>query len=173
MIPIDIKELIVKRHNDGKSLREIAENISRLRSSVQYEIQKYNKNRSLEISPGRGRTKIIDARLGRKIERIVKLDPKTSAVQIAQNIKNDENGSLSAQIIRNFLHNNQHKACVSRMKTFISKTNIKLRFEYATKYLNMSGDFWKSVIFTDESKFNIFGSDGRRFEWWRLQLKKS
>ncbi|GFX25180.1 transposable element Tcb1 transposase [Trichonephila clavipes] len=26
-------------------------------------------------------------------------------------------------------------------------------------------NFWKKVIFSDESKFNIFGSDGRRTVW--------
>ncbi|GFW14134.1 transposable element Tcb1 transposase [Trichonephila clavipes] len=26
-------------------------------------------------------------------------------------------------------------------------------------------NFWKKVIFSDESKFNIFGSDGRRIVW--------
>lgn len=26
-------------------------------------------------------------------------------------------------------------------------------------------EFWKTVIFSDESKFNLFGSEGKRFVW--------
>lgn len=174
-IPIAIKELIIKLHNEGKSYLEIAKNVSRPKSSVQYVIQNYKKTSSLLIAPGRGRRKIIDARLGRMIDRMVKLEPKTSAVEIAKTVKEYENVTLSAQTVRNFLHCNQYKACVPRKKPFISKKNVKQRLDYAKKYVQKPDEFWKTVIFTDESKFNIFGSDGRRFVWRKentaLQLK--
>jgi hypothetical protein len=28
-------------------------------------------------------------------------------------------------------------------------------------------EFWQNVIFCDESKFNVFGSDGKKFVWRR------
>jgi hypothetical protein len=31
--------------------------------------------------------------------------------------------------------------------------------------VNKHIDFWKTVLFTDESKFNIFGSDGPQYVW--------
>lgn len=31
--------------------------------------------------------------------------------------------------------------------------------------INKGSDFWNTVIFTDESKFNIFGSDGMCYVW--------
>ena len=174
-IPLDIKDLIIKMYNEGKSYGQISEIVSRPRSSVQYVVEKFKKSGLLQISPGRGRKKIIDLRLGRKIERMVKLDPKMSAVEIARIIKESENVALNAQTIRNFLHQCQYKACVPRKKPFISKKNVKLRLEYAKNFVNKTEDFWKTVIFTDESKFNIFGSDGRRFVWRRentaLELK--
>ena len=51
------------------------------------------------------------------------------------------------------------------MKLLLSKTNIKKRFAYANEYVNKNIDFWEQVIFTYESKFNIFGSDGRKNVW--------
>jgi hypothetical protein len=44
-------------------------------------------------------------------------------------------------------------------KTFINERNRKKRLEFARAYVNKPIDFWKTVLFTDESKFNIFGSD--------------
>ncbi|GBM54333.1 Transposable element Tc1 transposase [Araneus ventricosus] len=40
---------------------------------------------------------------------------------------------------------------------------LHLDFEKSVVYNDIS--FWESVIFVDESKFNIFGSDGRKTVW--------
>jgi hypothetical protein len=37
--------------------------------------------------------------------------------------------------------------------------------EFARAYVNKPIDFWKTVLFTDESKFNIFGFDGPQYVW--------
>ena len=47
-------------------------------------------------------------------------------------------------------------------KTLISQANRLQRFSFA---LSNSFDFWKTTVFSDESKLNIFGSDGRRMMW--------
>ncbi|GFV15357.1 transposable element Tcb1 transposase [Trichonephila clavipes] len=37
------------------------------------------------------------------------------------------------------------------------------RLDFAKSHVNLSDEFWNTVIFSDESKFNIFGSDGRQY----------
>jgi hypothetical protein len=37
--------------------------------------------------------------------------------------------------------------------------------EFALAYVNKPINFWKTVLFTDESKFSIFGSDGPQNVW--------
>lgn len=32
-------------------------------------------------------------------------------------------------------------------------------------HINKSQEFWEKVIFSDESKFNVWGSDGRKLVW--------
>ncbi|GFW89396.1 transposable element Tcb2 transposase [Trichonephila clavipes] len=41
----------------------------------------------------------------------------------------------------------------------------KKRLKFAKTHQLKTDNFWKKVIFSDESKFNIFGSDGRRTVW--------
>ena len=43
--------------------------------------------------------------------------------------------------------------------------NQKKRLELAKTYQLKTDNFWKKIIFSDESKFNIFGSDGGRTVW--------
>ena len=39
------------------------------------------------------------------------------------------------------------------------------RLEYAKNYRKKPLDFWNKVLWSDESKFNLFGSDGRVIVW--------
>ncbi|GFU76726.1 transposable element Tcb2 transposase [Trichonephila clavipes] len=90
----------------------------------------------------------------------------------AQNIANELlslsscNVSVSAQTVRNVLHSAGLKARTPRKKPYISEVNRKRRLEFAMKYKNKPMDFWKKVIFSDESKFEIFTPPSIR-EIWR------
>ena len=52
-----------------------------------------------------------------------------------------------------------------RIKPSISAVNRKKRLDFARQYIRKYFSFWKSVLFTDESKFNLFGDDGRGKLW--------
>lgn len=43
--------------------------------------------------------------------------------------------------------------------------NRHLRIAYAKEHLNKCFEFWKTVIFSDEGKYNLMGSDGRINVW--------
>lgn len=45
-------------------------------------------------------------------------------------------------------------------KPFISKKNRVARIKFAKDHLNWDTQKWSKVLFSDESKFNLFGSDG-------------
>ena len=48
-------------------------------------------------------------------------------------------------------------------KPLISKKNQKVHLDFATEHVVWTGEQWNMVHFRDESKFNLFGSDGKRF----------
>ena len=52
-----------------------------------------------------------------------------------------------------------------RKKTYINTVNHKKRLSFAKTYINKDNSFWNKVIFSDESKFNIFGSDSQNYVW--------
>ncbi|GFV63697.1 transposable element Tc1 transposase [Trichonephila clavipes] len=54
---------------------------------------------------------------------------------------------------------------VARKKPFISLQNQKKHLEFTKTHQLKTDNFWKKVIFSDESKFNICGSDDRRTVW--------
>ncbi|GFT65510.1 transposable element Tc1 transposase [Trichonephila clavipes] len=72
---------------------------------------------------------------------------------------------VSAETVRNMIRHAGYSSRVAKKKTFISLQNQKKRLEFTKTHQLKTDNFWKKVIFSDESKFNIFGSDGRRTVW--------
>ena len=54
-------------------------------------------------------------------------------------------------------------AQISCCKALISKKNQKVRLDFATKHIAWTEEQWNMVHFSDESKFYLFGPDGKRF----------
>ncbi|GFV25443.1 transposable element Tcb2 transposase [Trichonephila clavipes] len=82
--------------------------------------------------------------------------------------------AVSAQTVRNGLHSAGLKARTPRTKPYISEVTRK-SLEFAMKYKNKPMDFWKKVIFSDESKSEIFTPPSIRKIWRKnktaLELK--
>ncbi len=47
----------------------------------------------------------------------------------------------------------------------MSKQNKEKRLKWALKYVNFTEKDWNQVIWNDESRFRLFGSDGRTYVW--------
>ena len=50
-------------------------------------------------------------------------------------------------------------------KPLLSNKNIKARLEFGLKYQEWTVDDWRKVMFSDETKVNLMGSDGRKYTW--------
>ncbi len=54
---------------------------------------------------------------------------------------------------------------IARKKPFINEVNRKRRLDFAREHVFKDSSYWNSVIFCDESKFNLFGSNGKVMIW--------
>ena len=68
--------------------------------------------------------------------------------------------------MRNFLRNKEYHGRVARKKYFVSEANRKKRLEFAKQHINKPMQYWNRIIFSDESKFEVFGTT-RHFKVWR------
>lgn len=99
--------------------------------------------------------------------RKVKANPRLSAQKLVGMVKDELQKNVSTETVRKIIRKNNYNGRVARKKSFINEWNRKKRLSFAKKHKNEDFNFWKHVIFTDESKFNIFGSDGRQMVWRR------
>ncbi|GFU37218.1 transposable element Tcb2 transposase [Trichonephila clavipes] len=159
---IEERKLVIKLSNEGKSQLNIAKVVGRSVNCIQKILQKFKKTVMLANNEGRGRKKIMNSITERRVIHQVKIDPKISAPKIAASTPNALGRSVSAETVRRVLRKAGYNGRVARKKPLIGKRNRVKRLKFAKEHILKPQQFWNEVIFSDESKFNIFGSDGRR-----------
>lgn len=100
----------------------------------------------------------------------IQKNPKISA----RNIKESLNLDVSYHIIARRLHGAGLKNCIASKRLFINKIKrfinkikiIKKRYEFAKKYIGKPISFWKTIVWSDEIKYELFGQK-RRSRVWR------
>ncbi|GFS84299.1 HTH_Tnp_Tc3_2 domain-containing protein [Trichonephila clavipes] len=156
----------------GKSYCEIAKIVGRSHSCVQKIIGRFRSDGLIENKSGRGRKSILSDVAKRRVLKDIRIDPKLSAVKLAAETSPIMGRSVSAETVRNVIRHAVYSSLVARKKPFINLQNQKKRLEFAKTHQLKTDNFWKKVIFNDESKFNIFGSDGHRTVWRKPHTHK-
>ena len=70
---------------------------------------------------------------------------------------------ITLPTIRRMLCNMGLYGRIRRTKPFLSHKHKMKRRDWAKEFVTWSVEEWKKVIFSDESRFNLFGSDGRQY----------
>ena len=103
--------------------------------------------------------------LDRIIQRKVKVDRRKSASSVKIDIESELGITISEQTVRRRLHEIGLKGRVTPKKPYVNKVNRGTSLEYAKMYREKPLGYWNNVLWTDESKFNLFGSDGKVLVW--------
>lgn len=164
---IEQRELVLKYFKSGKSQRIIAEMVSLSPSTVQYIIQRFVRENRIADEGRKAPNKIFNDHEERRNVRKIKENPKLSAPKIAAEVEDEMGNKCSPDTVRRVLHDNNFNGRVARRNPFICKTNIAARLKFTKEHILLPISFWDDGIFADESKFNIFGSEGRQFVWRR------
>ncbi|GBN02277.1 hypothetical protein AVEN_238159-1 [Araneus ventricosus] len=125
----------------------------------------FKKTNSAETKQRSGCPRTFSELGERWIVRQAHINPKTSAVKLTLKFKSRLRKSVNPETVRIVLKKHKYYGRVPRRKPYISKANRKARLAFAKMYVKESTEFWKNAIFVDESKYNIFGSDGKQKVW--------
>ena len=63
--------------------------------------------------------------------------------------------NISSRTVRRRLKDVNLKSCLARRKPQINKVHKRKRLAFAKKYVNKPLSFWKKIIWSDESKFEL------------------
>ncbi|GFX29106.1 transposable element Tc1 transposase [Trichonephila clavipes] len=161
----DLKDAIIKLYKESKSQRQIVKIIGKSPATVQKIIEKFQAEGNTLNKPRTGRSPISTDRERRIIVGNVKKKPKISAPKLTDKMKNNFAKSCNPETIRRVLRKAGYHGRNMRRKPFVSKVNRKKRIDFAKENEKQDRIFWNSVIFSNESKLNIHGSDGHQKVW--------
>ena len=113
----------------------------------------------------RAKTKNYTASVDRIIQRKIKLDRRKSTPTVKAEIEQELGVIVHANTIRNRLHEIGFYGRVARKKPCVNKINRGKRIAYAKMMMEKPYYYRKHVLWSDESKFNLFGSDGKIMVW--------
>lgn len=78
-------------------------------------------------------------------------------------IKKKLNLDVCARTVGRRLTENNLLARAARKVPHLSTTNVKKRIAFAHEHLDEAKEKWRNILWSDETKINLFGSDGKRY----------
>ena len=91
-----------------------------------------------------------------------KVDNATEAAKTLQDITNTP---FSSQTLRRHLKSHGMRPVVKRKCPLLKPHHRRARLEFAERHAEWTLEDWKRVIWSDETKINHLGSDGRKYVW--------
>lgn len=152
------------------SVRQISAVLKYPKSTVQDIISAY-KNDKLEEMPSRsGRPPLITERDNMHLMRILNKNRRTTIKELCENFISSTSTNISSVTLRRHLNKNNIYGRIGAKKPFVNAANKIKRLNWA-KIRKDWGKEWENIIWSDESRFEVFGGDGRRHVWRNSQEK--
>ena len=150
--------------NEGYSYREIAAKIgcNVSPSGVQKLVKRFETNHSIENRPGKGRKRVSTPQTDRYITRLSLRTRKMSAVDINKDLA-AVGIRMSNWTVRRRLIEAGLRARIPRKKPFLNEVQRQKRLKWAKEHAEWTVEEWKNIIWSDETRISIFGSDGVRY----------
>lgn len=149
----------------GKSIKDIASLLDIGYHHAYVAISRLKRNPSVNKRSLCGRKRKVSAAVHQFILAEVRKDRGISAKKVSQRVLSAFGLEISPKTIVRSLKMAGMNPRSPRKVPLISPTNKKRRLEHAKKFLLKPKAFWEKVIWSDETKINLFSSDGRRWVW--------
>lgn len=142
---------------EGKTQREIAAFLGRSKTFV------CNALRDPKPRVATGRPRKTTAKDDGHIKRLSNIDPFKSATKI----RDELNLSVSSRTVQRRLVEKQLVGRSPRKVPMLTRKHLQARLKFAKEHLDWigpeNGKKWRNILWSDETKVNLIGSDGKRW----------
>ncbi len=157
----DLRIRIVALHNDGRGYKKFGNSLELSYSTVARVIQRFSKTGFTRNRPRKGRSKKLCPCAVRQVQKLASKNRHMSAANIALEVAEVEGQLVSAQTLQQVsLHGRR-----PRRKPLLKLAHKKACKQFAEDNLAKSMNYWNHVLLSDESKVNLFDSDGVQHVW--------
>lgn len=162
-ISVEKRAQVIILQKTGKNYREIANILKISLGSVHTAIVRYRETGQNNNRKGSGRPRKTTQRIDNKIYSISKSDRFKSSSQIRAEINEEICSPISRQTVSRRLREKGMFGRIAVRKPLLRPINKQKRLKFAQEHAAWTIDQWKSILWTDESKFELFGSHRRQY----------
>lgn len=159
-----IRRRVVQLNKDGKSYGMIGKLLQLPRSTVATIVTKYLKTGRTTTEKRSGRPSKISASAQRRLVRNVRSNPRVTSNTLANELA--ESGiNVHPRTVQRYLNRNGIYGRKPRHKPLLKPIHKKKRLEFAQKYLKEPDCYFNNILWSDESKIELFASRGPNYVW--------
>ncbi len=147
-LPEELRDRIVARHRSGQGYKKMSAALKVPKSTVASIILKWKTFGTTRTLPRAGRPAKLSYRGRRALVREVKKNPKITVAELQRCIR------------ASHLYGR-----VARRKPLLSARHMKARTEFAKKHLKDSKMVTNKILWSDETKIELFGLNSKRYVW--------
>ncbi len=166
----DIRDKIVDLHKAGMGYKTSA---SRLVRRGKLLVQLFGNGRKYKTTisqPWSGAPCKILLHGVRMIMR--KVSPELHGEELVNDLK-AVGTTITKQNIGNTLRCNGLKSCSAHKVPLLKKSHVQARLKFANEHLNDSEKAWENVLWSDETKIELFGINSTRRVWRKRNAKNT
>ncbi|XP_029656265.1 uncharacterized protein LOC115230198 [Octopus sinensis] len=150
------KGVIIGHYSSGKTIEEISKILKILRSTVGFVTRKFSKESTTTRKIGSKRLPKFSSDQKNTIQLISRDEPSISAASLSEITKTQFNVEVFSRTIGRILNSFVLHARVAKLKPLLTSKNIESRWLIAKKFLAISDEEWKKVMFFNESCFEVY-----------------
>ncbi len=164
----DLRKKIISLHKKGEGYKKISKALLISQNTVAKVVQTFKKDGTATISqrcPGRPRK--LTPLQERLLMRWVEENRHASSLQLSKELESQTGVTISCDTIRRTLQRNGMHGCRPRKKPLLKPRHKKARLGFARAHADKDEDYWDSILWSDETKINVFGTDSFKIVWRR------
>uniref|UniRef100_A0A8C4RNL8 Transposase n=1 Tax=Erpetoichthys calabaricus TaxID=27687 RepID=A0A8C4RNL8_ERPCA len=162
-LSVDLRDRIVSRHISGEGYRKMSAALKVPMSTVASIIRKWKKFETTRTLPRTGRPSKLSHRGRRALVRDVTKNPMVSLSELQRSSVEREPSRRTT--IFSAIHQSGLYGRVARRKPLLSKRHMAARLEFAKRHLKDSQSMRKKILWSDETKIELFGMNARSHVW--------
>ncbi|KAI4899689.1 hypothetical protein NFI96_025680 [Prochilodus magdalenae] len=160
----DTRNRIVDLHQAGKTESAIGKQLDVKKSTVGAIIRKWKTYKTTTNLPRSGAPRKISARGVKMITRTVRKNPRTTRGDLVNDLQ-EAGTNVTKATISNTLRRQGLRSCSARRVPLLKPVHIQARLKFAREHLDVPEEYWENVIWSDETKVELFGKNTTRRVW--------
>ena len=154
---------VVTLHGEGKSMRQIGNQLNISCSTVCKTIKRYTETGSHVNRKGRGTVSKLNEKDVKYLCLSSLRNRRKGSKELASDLFKATGKDVTPRLVRYKLSDYGLKGRVAARKPFFRNANAKKRYSWCKNKKQWITADWNHVLFTDESKFELFGCNRRQY----------